>query len=137
MRLMRVLVLVVAAWMLSVVSAAAAELVMFRRDGCSYCAAWDRDIGSTYGKTAIGRRAPLRMVDIRRDKPELALERRVIYTPTFVLVDAGREIGRIEGYTGDHFFWGLLERLLTQLPAGAVERPDTPVLRDQRTERSR
>jgi hypothetical protein len=31
-------------------------------------------------------------------------------------VDEGREIGRIEGYPGADFFWGLLERLL-QAPA--------------------
>ena len=36
------------------------------------------------------------------------------FTPTFVLVDDGREIGRIEGYPGEDFFWGLLERLLLQ-----------------------
>jgi thioredoxin-related protein len=122
---------------LSVASAAAAELMMFRRDGCSYCAAWDRDVAPAYGKTEIGRQVPLRIVDIRRDKPEIVLKRRVIYTPTFVLVDAGHEVGRIEGYTGDHFFWGLLASLLTQLPAGAVEKPDAPVLRDQRTELAR
>jgi thioredoxin-related protein len=133
MRLMQVLVLLAAVCMLSAASAGAAELVMFRRDGCSYCAAWDRDIGPIYGRTEIGRRTPLRMVDIRRDKPEVVLKRRVIYTPTFVLVDAGHEVGRIEGYTGDHFFWGLLQSLLTQLPAGG----DAPVLRDQRTELAR
>ncbi|MBL3206218.1 thioredoxin family protein, partial [Klebsiella pneumoniae] len=38
------------------------------------------------------------------------------YTPTFILVDGGREIGRIEGYPGADFFWGLLERLAQRLP---------------------
>jgi len=36
------------------------------------------------------------------------LERSVHFTPTFILVDDGREVGRIEGYPGEDFFWGLL-----------------------------
>ena len=28
-----------------------AELVMFRRDGCPWCAKWDREIGPIYPKT--------------------------------------------------------------------------------------
>lgn len=39
------------------------------------------------------------------------------YTPTFVLIDGGREVGRIEGYPGEAFFWGLLEKLARDLPA--------------------
>ena len=127
MRLMRLLILL--AVLAAPSTASAAELMMFRRDGCPYCAAWDRDIGPVYGKTEVGRRAPLRMVDIRRDRPEVVLKRRVIYTPTFVLVEAGREVGRLEGYTGDHFFWSLLDKLIKQLPAMAPQ--------DQRAELSR
>ena len=103
--------------MLPASTAQAAELLMFRRDGCSYCAAWDRDIGPIYGKSGIAARAPLRMVDVDRDRAAIPLTSPVIYTPTFVLVDQGREVGRIEGYPGDYFFWGLLERLLQRLPA--------------------
>ena len=40
----------------------------------------------------------------------------ILYTPTFVLVANGEEVGRIEGYPGDAFFWGLLDRLLDKLP---------------------
>jgi hypothetical protein len=89
---------------------------MFRRDGCSWCARWDRDIGRIYAKTDIGRRAPLRMVDVDRDKPGVRVRSRIIYTPTFVLAEQGEELGRIEGYPGDEFFWGLLERLLELAP---------------------
>ena len=34
------------------------------------------------------------------------------FTPTFVVVDQGREIGRIRGYPGDAFFFGLLGRIM-------------------------
>ena len=45
----------------------AAELVMFYRDGCPYCAAWEREIGPIYHKTEIARRAPLRRVNLDRE----------------------------------------------------------------------
>jgi thioredoxin-related protein len=97
------------------VPAAAAELVMFRRAGCPYCAAWDRAIGPVYPKTDIGKRLPLRQVDLDRSADgKVALVSPVRFTPTFVLVDQGRELGRLEGYPGEDFFWSLLERLLLQ-----------------------
>jgi hypothetical protein len=95
-------------------TADAAELVMFRRDGCAWCALWDREIGTIYSKTELGRRAPLRMVDLDRDPHPVHTRGRIVYTPTFVLAENGEELGRIEGYPGNAFFWGLLERLLDQ-----------------------
>src|SRR5262245_32379360 len=106
------------AWLLPLVSALllstaapALELVMFRRAGCPWCAAWDREIGPIYPKTEIGRRVPLRLVELDRHG-DLKLASPVRWSPTFVLIDAGREIGRIEGYPGEDFFWGRLEALL-------------------------
>src|SRR5215470_7878438 len=97
--------------------APAAELVMFRRAGCTWCQAWDRDIGPIYPRTDVGRAAPLRFADLDHDPAARTLAPPVRFTPTFVLVEAGREIGRIEGYPGEDFFWGLLERLVQRLPA--------------------
>lgn len=116
MRLVRSLVAIAAAVILSISTASAAELMMFRLDGCLWCAAWDRDIGPIYGKTDIGRRAPLRMVNIRSNQTEISLKIPVVHSPTFVLIDNGREVGRIEGYSSDQFFWGLLEGLMQKLP---------------------
>ena len=95
--------------------AAAAELVMFRRAGCPYCAAFDRAIGPIYPKTDIGKRLPMRQVDLDRGLDgKVTLVSPVRFTPTFVLVESGRELGRLEGYPGEDFFWSLLERLLLQ-----------------------
>jgi hypothetical protein len=96
-------------------AASAAELQMYRRVGCPWCQTWDREVGPIYGKTDIGRRIPLRMIDIDRERPRVSLKTPIIYTPTFVLIDNGREVGRIQGYPGDAFFWGLLEQLVQQL----------------------
>ena len=40
-----------------------------------------------------------------------------MYTPTLVLMDGGREVGRIVGYPGADLFWGLLGELFQRLPA--------------------
>ena len=114
-RMLLRLIAVLAVLAASIAPAAAAELVMFRTAGCPYCAAWDKAIGPVYPKTDIGKRIPLRSVDLERSKDgKVVLVSPIRFTPTFVLVDSGREIGRIEGYPGEDFFWGLLERLLLQ-----------------------
>jgi len=108
---------------LPAVSARAAELVMFEQAGCVWCAAFDREIAPVYDKTDEGRRAPLRRVDMDRPlPPDLAFIQAERLTPLFVLIDKGREIGRIRGYPGDDHFWGLLGALVRKLDAaGAVE----------------
>ncbi len=92
----------------------AVELVMVEQAGCHYCARWNAEIGPIYPKTEEGAYAPLRRVELGSDEMEkLSLTRRVNFTPTFVLVDAaGAELGRLEGYPGEDFFWGLLDRML-------------------------
>jgi hypothetical protein len=100
-------------------AADAAELVMYRRDGCPYCARWDREIGPIYSKTEISRRAPIRMVNLSRDRDLPINHGPIIFTPTFVLVENGQEVGRMEGYTGDEFFWVRLANLLAMLPQQA------------------
>jgi len=99
-------------------TAEAAELLMFERRGCPWCREWERGIGPIYPKSDVGRRAPLRRVDLDAGLPPgLTLRRPIRYTPTFVLVEGGRELDRIEGYPGEDFFWGRAERLLGRLPA--------------------
>ena len=101
-------------------AAAAAELVMLEQDYCDWCERWHEDVGVIYAKTAEGRRAPLRRVDIHSPLPEdLAHLKTGRFTPTFVLIDDGREVGRIRGYPGEDFFWGLLGQLLEKLSAPA------------------
>ena len=64
-----------------------------------------------------GAAAPAR---IRSGAPSgIVLAAPVVVTPTFVLVERGREVGRITGYPGADFFWGLLDGLLKKLEAEA------------------
>lgn len=91
------------------------QLLMFQQDGCPWCARWNAQIGPVYPKTAEGKEAPLTRLDIHAPLPAgIALARLPQFTPTFVLVRDGREIGRIEGYPGADFFWGLLDQMLNE-----------------------
>jgi len=100
----------------------AAELLVFGRDGCVWCQRWDREVGASYGKTAEAKVLPLRHVNIDRQATfSVALASPVRYTPTFVVVDNGREVGRITGYINDDAFWGLLGTFVSRIEAPPVE----------------
>ena len=118
------------AFMLTVLlapQAGAAELVMFEQKGCVWCQKFDREIAPAYPKTSEGERAPLRRVDIANPVPtDLGFIRRERFTPVFVLIDEGHEIGRIRGYPGDVFFWGLLANLIERLDRGETAAPEPP-----------
>lgn len=94
-------------------------LLMAEEEGCAWCRRWDADIAEIYPETPEGKAAPLLRMDIRDAPPEgTELTRPLHFTPTFVLLDDGRETGRIEGYPGEDFFWGLLGMMLRE--AGAL-----------------
>lgn len=91
------------------------QLIMFEQEGCFYCRRWMAEVGDAYEKTAEGRAAPLRTVDMHAPLPaDLQINGRVVFSPTFVLVRDGVELARLEGYAGEDFFWGLLGMLLDE-----------------------
>ncbi len=94
----------------------AAELVMFESAGCEWCEAWNTEIGVVYDKTSEAKIVPLRRVDIDDDRPaDLKNLNGLMYTPTFVIIDDGREVGRIIGYPGEDFFWQLLNEIIKKI----------------------
>lgn len=116
---MRFFGFILLALLLAPFDARGAELVMFEQKSCVWCQKFDREIAPAYEKTTEGRRAPLRRVDFAKPLPaDLSFVTRERFTPVFVLVDSGREIGRIRGYPGDTFFWGLLASLIERLERG-------------------
>lgn len=92
--------------------AAALELVMAERQGCGYCLKWKAEIAPIYPKTELGDAAPLRYYDIDKMEPDFELARPVIFTPTFLFVEDGKEVARLEGYQSDEFFWFLAEEIV-------------------------
>ena len=105
-----------AALFTSVVVAHAAELLMFDDPGCVWCRRWNAEIAPSYPKTREGQQAPLRRVPIRdQARAGVALARPINVTPTFVLVENGEEVGRIDGYAGKDFFYPMLAELLRRI----------------------
>lgn len=103
-------------------AAGAAELVMLERPGCSWCLRWNREIAPIYPRTAEGRAAPLRRVDVTAPWPaDLAGIDGDLYTPVFIVVENGAEVARLRGYPGEDFFWPLLNEMLERLPDPAAE----------------
>lgn len=96
--------------------APAAELLMLERQGCVWCKRFDAEIAPIYPKTDEALKAPLRRVDIDAPWPaDLAGIEPDRFTPTFVLVENGKEIARVRGYPGEEFFWFRIDEMLEKL----------------------
>lgn len=93
------------------------RLLMIEEAGCVWCDRWNAEVGDAYASTAEGRIAPLLRADKNADLPEdITLTSPAVFTPTFILLNDGAEVGRIEGYPGEDFFWPLLNILIKRLP---------------------
>ncbi|KFE36977.1 hypothetical protein [Thioclava atlantica] len=99
------------------------RLLMVEQTGCIYCRMWNNDLAPIYPKTPEGKLAPLERVDLHKPFPEdvTITKGRPVFTPTFILLRDGVEIGRLEGYTREDFFWGLLGKALRD---GGADLPD-------------
>lgn len=97
-------------------AATGVELLMFEEPGCPWCARWHAEVGPGYPRSPEGQVAPLRRVELRDSPPAgVRLARPVRASPTFVLIENGREVDRITGYPGADFFWGLLAQMIAKL----------------------
>lgn len=101
--------------------AEAAELLMFEQKACPFCDAFKREIAPDYPRSHAGLRAPLRRVDIwdSRTGGVEGLDP-AVFTPTFVLVDDGKEVGRLMGYPGRRYFYAEIDALIDRLPEPAA-----------------
>jgi hypothetical protein len=92
------------------IATAPAVLVMIGDPGCPYCARWEREVAPGYVASEDGKLAPL----VRRDRHDrdIAFIERVVFSPTFVMLVHGREVGRIVGYGGADLFWMQLAALM-------------------------
>ena len=98
------------------------ELLIFEEPGCPWCARWRQEIGPAYPKSVEGRRAPVRHIMIHEQhRAGVTLTLPITVSPTFVLSDGTKEVGRISGYPGQDFFWGMLAELIAKL-----DRPAPP-----------
>jgi hypothetical protein len=91
-------------------SASSVRLIMVEEPGCRFCRQWDAEIAGGYRKSAEGRFAPLKRV--QRDDPAIKGLAPIVYTPTFVVMRSGEELGRITGYPGADYFYSELRPIL-------------------------
>lgn len=112
------LAVIAVAWFGCVTAAwADLRLMMVEQPGCIHCAAWDAQIAPIYPLTPEGRAAPLMRQQLRDPLPKgVVLDVPPVFTPTFILLDDGVEVARLQGYPGEDFFWGLLGQMLADLP---------------------
>jgi hypothetical protein len=119
MTLFRAKVLLAALALVVCATAARADLTLYmvEQPGCAWCRQWDREVSQPYEASATGARAPLVRVQLRDGAPDgVTFKMRAVFTPTFILVQSGQEIGRIEGYLSADFFWQHLDRMLATVP---------------------
>lgn len=92
------------------------ELLMFEQKACAFCAAFNREIAPDYPQSRAGHIAPLRHVDIWKSRTGgvEGLDP-AVFTPTFVLVENGREVGRLMGYPGRRYFYGEIDALIDRI----------------------
>lgn len=101
--------------------AATVELLMFERDGCPYCAQFNREIAPGYERSPEGQIAPLHRIDWKARLPNgVSIDKPINATPTFVLIKDGKEAGRITGYPGADFFYWLLTGVFEQAGLSAA-----------------
>jgi thioredoxin-related protein len=114
-RMAAILLLLLTSLPLRAAQAGHLELMFVDRSGCPWCARFEREVLPVYPKTDVGQQVPLRRVSLDDGQPKAAtLDEPVRFTPTFVLLKDGRELGRIVGYMNDATFWGLLEKMLAE-----------------------
>ena len=93
------------------IAAADSRLIMVTSDHCSYCQAWELDVGAVYDKSPYAPTLPLTRVDIGSKKLEdVTFQKPVVGTPTFLIIHNGQEIDRQYGYIGAEMFWWWLSQ---------------------------
>lgn len=100
--------------MLSFASAGARamELVMFESPSCGTCKLFKREVLPIYAASPAGKVFPLWVAEMG-GKVSIRLNEPVTFTPTFVWVDNGVEVGRFSGYFGKAQFFNIVNKAAT------------------------
>lgn len=93
---------------LSFVSVQAAELLMFEHVGCVACKRFKAETLPDYQKSKFAKDMPIRSIVANDPDPYKGLTdikaAPFYYSPTFILVQDGKELVRIRGYAGKKGF---------------------------------
>lgn len=89
----------------------AAELLYFYDTFCGACQKFEEEVGYLYEKTEEAKSLPMRKIEFsswrKNEQGEYRdiIAKRIVGTPTFVLIDNNTEIDRLVGYSNDELFW--------------------------------
>ena len=85
----------------------AMDLVMFESPSCGTCKLFKREVLQIYAASPAGKVFPLWVAEMG-GKVSFRLNQPVTFTPTFVWVDNGVEVGRFAGYFGKEKFFSIV-----------------------------
>ena len=95
------------------ISKKTAELLVFEAKRCAYCFIFRRDVVPSYLQSPRARDVPMRFINVHKaDMTQLRLNAPVTIVPTVVLMEHGREVGRISGYMGPEPFFHMVSHLI-------------------------
>ena len=89
--------------------ARAMDLVMFESPTCGTCKLFKREVLPIYAESPAGKVFPLWVAEMGGKVP-FRLSEPVTFTPTFVWVDNGVEVGRFAGYFGKAQFFNIVNK---------------------------
>lgn len=89
--------------------ARAMDLVMFESPSCGTCKLFKREVLPIWESTPAGKAITLWRVQMG-EKVAFRLRSPVTFTPTFVWVENGAEVGRFSGYYGKDQFFGIVNQ---------------------------
>ncbi len=115
-------ILLVAFMLMFATPTLAAELLMVHNPACIFCQAFMRDTQPGYSESKQAKEYPLRVIDISIFKNREWIRqqirddniKRILGTPTFIIWDNNREMGRIVGYPGKELFYQRLDALIVK-----------------------
>ncbi|MGF1649544.1 MAG: hypothetical protein ACFCUN_03760 [Hyphomicrobiaceae bacterium] len=92
------------------------EVVVFERKDCVPCWLFRRDVAPSYLRSSRQRMAPMRLVEFSPAEASFpGLAAPIVILPTAVVFSSGREVARIEGYTGPEPFYQTMSHLFGML----------------------
>lgn len=93
------------------------QLIVMEAPGCIYCTIFRRDVLPTYEVSERGKEMPVRFIDVNDvEQTGIGLQSPIDILPTFVVIKANREVGRIPGYMGPEDFFHSINYLVSSAP---------------------
>ena len=106
---LRFLLAVVASLGAASAGAQAMDLIMFESPSCGTCKLFKREVLPIYAASPAGKVFPLWVVEMG-SKLSFRINQPVTFTPTFIWVDNGVEVGRFSGYFGKEKFFSIVNK---------------------------